>query len=85
MSILFKFIIQYILYPPRFRSTMSTRSKDPLGLELELNVTEDDLDSLDYDLRPPLVCGMPCPVLACSAKPYQSINTIWKHWKKVHT
>lgn len=63
---------------------MSTRPKDPLGLELEFNVTEDDLDSLDYDLRPPFHCGMSCPVIACSDKPYQSINTIWKHWKKVH-
>lgn len=63
---------------------MPTRSKDPLSVELELHVIEDDLDSLDYDLRPPFVCGMPCPVIACSDKPYKSINTIWKHWKKVH-
>lgn len=63
---------------------MSSRSKDPLGLELNLYADDSDLDSLDDDLRPPFVHGMACPVVACLNKPYYSINTMWKHWKKVH-
>ena len=63
---------------------MSSRSIDPLGLEMDLYVDENDLDSLDDDLRPPFVHGMASPVTACLDKPYNSINTMWKHWKKVH-
>ena len=63
---------------------MAFRNKDPLGLELDLMVTEDDVDSLDDDLRPEFRSGMSCPVAACEGKPYTSLNTLWKHWKKYH-
>lgn len=63
---------------------MAFGSKDPLGLELQVDVSDDDLSSLDEDLRPPFQPNMTCPVKQCGERKYISINTLWKHWKKVH-
>ena len=64
---------------------MAFGSKDPLGLALELEVSDEELSTLDDDLRPDFVQGMECPVGACKGKnQYNSINISWKHWKRVH-
>ncbi|MEW8548367.1 MAG: hypothetical protein AB2693_33095 [Candidatus Thiodiazotropha sp.] len=51
---------------------------------LELHVKDDELSALDDDLRPDFYIGMSCPVAECGNRSYNSINTLWKHWKKVH-
>lgn len=63
---------------------MAFGSKDPLGLELHIDVSDEELNSLDDDLRPIFQHNMACPVEQCGNKGYVSINTLWKHWKKVH-
>ncbi len=63
---------------------MANLKKDPLGLDLELNVTDGDLEGLDYDLRPPFVNGIGCPVPECGTHAYTSITSLWKHWSKFH-
>ena len=63
---------------------MAFGSKDPLGLELDIRVPDEDISSLDSDLRPDFVEGMNCNVPGCSSRSFNSINTLWKHWKKVH-
>ena len=56
---------------------MAFGSKDPLGLDLELEVSNEKLSTLDDDLRPDFVQGMECPVGACKGKSqYNSINTL---------
>lgn len=62
--------------------TMAFNCKDPLGLQLL--VSDEEMSSLDDDLRPIFVRGMDCPVEDCKGKPYTSINTLWSHWKKIH-
>ena len=63
---------------------MAFGSRDPLCLELDINVSENEMSSIDDDLRPTFYPGMSCPVDSCHGKSYQSINTLWKHWKKIH-
>ena len=58
---------------------MAFGSKDPLGLELQVDVSDDDLSSLDDDLRPPFQPNMTCPVEQCGQRKYISLNTLWKH------
>lgn len=72
-------IIFYILVimPPH-------KSKDPLGLGLDLHVPVRELDSIDDDLRPPFVFGMSCPVATCGDREFVAMNTIHKHWTKYH-
>ena len=67
-----------------FISSMAFGSKDPLGLELDIRVPDEDISSLDSDLRPEFVEGMNCNVPGCSSRSFNSVNTLWKHWKKVH-
>lgn len=64
--------------------TKSHRNPDPLGLALEVNVTDSELEGLDNDLRPPFVPGMTCPVMECGINVYTSLSTLWKHWSKFH-
>ena len=40
-------------------------SRDPLRLELDINVSEDEMLSIDDDLHPTLYPGMSCPVHSC--------------------
>ena len=63
---------------------MAFGSKAPLGLELLVDVFDDDLSLLDDDLRPPFQPNMACPVKQYGQRKYISLNTLWKHWKKVH-
>ena len=65
---------------------MAFQSKDPLGLEMdvELHVSENELMAIDDDLRPTFVKGMSCTVPQCEGRAFNSINTLWKHWKRVH-
>ena len=65
---------------------MAFHSKDPLGLELdvEVHVSENELMAIDEDLRPTFVKGMSCTVSQCEGRTFNSVNTLWKHWKRVH-
>ena len=65
---------------------MAFRSKNPLGLELdvEVHVSENELMTIDDDLKPTFVKGMSCTVSQCEGRTFDSINTLWKYWKRVH-
>lgn len=61
-----------------------TNTRDPLGLEIMVTVSDDELDTIDQDLRPEFVSGMACPVPGCGDTTFTSFCGVLKHWKKYH-
>ena len=59
-------------------------NKDRFGLELDIRVPDEEISFLDSDLWPEFVEGMNCNMTGCSSRSFNSINTLWKHWLKVH-
>ena len=52
---------------------------------VEISVADQELRSLDDDLRPIFQPGSTCTVPQCGPKQYASHNTFTSHWKKFHT